>query len=214
LLLSLNRKADAFAVCKTAESVLPDWWRPPAILAFAADDDSRPQAETGFRRWVAAHPAFIHWWYLSRYDRTHGKIDAAIVDLQNGAKYPLKMVDEDETWVPMAFAFDAASFAYAQRKYDLVLTIAEVWSKPQGIYNYFDDDIYAFRSAAELALGRFVDAQKDADAVVAADSKHALSASNLVELQQAAAARDQTFVYNPGALACGGDWSAIPATQP
>jgi tetratricopeptide (TPR) repeat protein len=213
-LLSLNRRDDAFTVCKTAENVFPDWWRPPTILAFAADDNSRPQAETQFRRWVEAHPAFIHWWYLSRYDRTHGKIDAAIADLQNGVKYPLEMVDEDETWVPMAFAFDAASFAYAQKKYDGVLTIAEVWSKPQGIYNYFDDDIYAFRSAAELALGRFVEAKKDADAVVAAASKHAIWASDLAELQQAAAAHDQTFMYNPGTLGCGGDWSAIPTVQP
>jgi hypothetical protein len=117
------------------------------------------------------------------------------------------MVDQDEMWVPQAFAFDAASYAYQQKRFKLVLNIARVWASPRGIYSYVDDDIYAFRAAAELALGRFDAAKSDADKAVAANAKQAMRAGNLDKLKQAADSQDQNFIYDPGTLNCGGGWS-------
>jgi hypothetical protein len=178
-------------------------------LVVLADVDERKQAEPQFRKWVQAHPAFIHWWYLSRYYRDLGRDSDAVAALHSAVKYPLENVDEDETWVPAAFAFDAASYAYRQKQFGLVLDIARVWSSPRGVCNYFDDDIYAFRAAAELALGQFATAKIDADKVVKAASEHAIWAGHLAELQQAANIQDRSFVYDPGS-SCGGDWSLFP----
>jgi predicted Zn-dependent protease len=207
-LLSQHKTSDALGACKVAAQVFPGWWRPQMALVVLADPDAQKQAEPQFRKWVEAHPAFIHWWYLSRYYRDLGRDNDAAAALRNAIKYPLEMVDQDETWVPQAFAFDAASYAYRQKRYKLVLNIARVWSSPRGIYNYFDDDIYAFRAAAELALGQFADAKTDADKVVAAASKNAIWAEHLSELQQAANAKNQAFVYEPGDPC--GDWTLFP----
>jgi tetratricopeptide (TPR) repeat protein len=207
-LLSVKREADALVDCKKAAAAFPDWWRPHMALVVLGDADSRKQAEPQFRKWVEDHPAFIHWWYLSRVYRDAGKNAEAMAALQRAAKYPLENVDEDETWVPAAFAFDAASYALKYKRFDLVLDIARVWSTPKGVYNYFDDDIYAFRAAAELALGRFAEAKTDADKVVKAASQHALWVDNLSSLQRAADSHDETFTYDPGTLC--GDWSLFP----
>jgi hypothetical protein len=207
-LLSINRKADALADCKAAAQVLPKWWRPQMALLVFAEPDSREEVEAKFRQWVEANPAFIHWWYLCRYYRDRGRDSDAVAALQNAVKYPLESVDEDEGWVPAAFAFDAASYAYQQKQYVLVLEIARVWSSPRGVYSYVSDDMYAFRAAAELALGQFPAAKADADKVVKAAAEHAIWADNLSELQKAAQAEDRDFRYEPGSS--GGDWSLFP----
>jgi len=209
-LLSINRNADALAACKIAAQALPKWWRPQMGLVVLADADSRKRAEPPFRKWVEDNPAFIHWWYLSHLYRESGRDGDAVAALQSAVKYPLENVDEDETRVPAAFAYDAASYAYQHKQFALVLDIARVWSSPRGVYNYFDDDIYAFRAAAELALGEFDAAKTDADKVVKAASEHAIWAGHLSELQQAVTARNREFVYDPGS-SCGGDWVLFPA---
>lgn len=207
-LLSLKRTTDALATCRAAAKVLPDWWRPQMTLVMLPDPGSRPEAEHAFHQWVQDHPAFIHWWYLCRYYRDHGRHDEAVAALKEAVKYPLESVDEDATWVPTAFAFDAADYAYHQKQYALVLEVTRVWASPRGVYNYFDDDIYAFRAAAELKLGQLEAARADADNAVKAASKHAIWAGHLAELQQAANAGDQNFEYDPGELPS--QWSLFP----
>jgi tetratricopeptide (TPR) repeat protein len=177
-------------------------------LAVLADAGSRKEAEATFHKWAQDNPAFIHWWYLCRYYRDGGRDSDAVAALQSAVKCPLESVDDDETWVPAAFAFDAASYAYQQKQYELVLDIARVWSSPKGIYNYFSDDIYAFRAAAELALGQFAAAKADADKAVEAASKHAIWATHLSELQKAANEHDRDFKYDPGSS--GANWSLFP----
>ena len=112
--------------------------------------------------------------------------------LEQATKYPLEGVDADAAWVPSAFAFDAAGFACGQRQYALVLKVARMWASPRSVYNYFDDNIYAFRAAAELALAQYDVARADAD-------KATKAASN---------ACDQHFVYDPVRLP--GGWSLFP----
>jgi tetratricopeptide (TPR) repeat protein len=207
-LLSIERNAEAAASCRAAARVLPKWWRPQMGLLLFADPGSREEAEAAFRKWVEDNPAFIHWWYLCRYYRDTERDIDAVAALRNAVKYPLESVDEDETWVPAAFAFDAARYAYQQKQYTLVLDIARVWSSPRGIYNYVSDDMYAFRAAAELALGDFSAAKADADRVVKAASEHAIWAENLTELQKAAHAEDQSFRYEAGGPPT--EWSPFP----
>jgi hypothetical protein len=208
-LLKNHREADALATCRKASEVFPNWWRPRMALVLLSNDEDRSKLEPQFRKWIEAHPSFIHWWYLSRYLKDTGRDIDAVAALANAVKYPLESVDQDEMWVPAAFAFDAASYALRQKQFNLVLDIARVWSKPKGIYNYFSDDIYAFRAAAELSLGQFAAAKDDADKVVKAAAHHAIWAENLKELKQAADAQDQHFIYHPG-NSCGGDWSLFP----
>jgi hypothetical protein len=207
-LLSLKRTADALVACQAAARAFPNWWRPQVTLVMLADPGSRPGAEASFHKWVQDNPAFIHWWYLCRYYRDRGRHDDAVAALKQAVKYSLEGVDEDATWVPAAFAFDATDFAYRQKQYGLVLEIARVWGHPRGVYNYFDDDIYAFRAAAELKLGQVAAARADADRVVKAASEHAIWAGHLAELQQAVMAGDQNFEYEPGNLPS--EWSLSP----
>ena len=135
VLLSLNRTFQALAACGAAAQAFPTWWRPRTALAELADANSRPQAESDFRKWAQDNPAFIHWWYLCRYYRDQrDRDDDAIAALQLAVKYPLENIDRDEVMVPAGFAFDAASYAYRQRQYDLVLDIARIWSTLHGIY--------------------------------------------------------------------------------
>jgi tetratricopeptide (TPR) repeat protein len=207
-LLSQKRTAEALEACRAAAKAFPDWWRPPVALAMLGDGESRKQAEPQLVKWVAAHPAFLHSWYVARYYRESGRDAEAVAALKTAVKSPLEDVDDDAGWVPSAFAFDAASFAYRQKEFELVLDIARVWASPRGTYNYFDDNIYAFRAAAELALGQFAAAIADADKAVEARKQHANWAAHLEALQQAAHAKDQKFIYDPG-TACG-EWELFP----
>jgi hypothetical protein len=211
-LLSIKRNADALSTCGDAATAFPKWWRPPVTMAMLADAGSAKEAETKLRKWLEDNPAFIHWWYLCRYERNKGRDGDALTALQNAVKCPLENVDDDGTWVPAAFAFDAASYAYRQKQDALVLEIARVWASPRGVYNYVSDDLYAFRAAAELRLGQFAAAKSDAATVVRAPSEHAIWAQHLSELQKAANEQDRNFNYEPGSL--GSDWTLFPVEAP
>jgi tetratricopeptide (TPR) repeat protein len=204
-LLGKQQKSEALATCRKAADVFPNWWHPQMALVVLSDSADRPATEVQFQSWVKAHPSFIHWWYWSHYLQGAGRNADAIAALKEAVKYPLEDVDNDTTWVPAAFAFDAASVALKQNDFNLVLEITRVWSKPRGIYNYVSDDMYAFRAAAELSLGQFPAAKDDAAKVVKAAADHALWAGNLDPLKHAADSEDQHFVYDPGKLC--GEWS-------
>ncbi len=208
-LYSVNKTGQVLATCQVAARKFPQWWRPKMVTAMLADSNSRPAAEAGLRSWVKANPSFIHWWYLCRYYRENGRDNEALAALENAVKYPLQNIDDDEDWVPAAFAFDAAAYTYQQRQYGLVLEIVRVWASPVGVYNYFDNDIYAFRAAAELELGKFADAKADAQKAVGANAQQAMWAGHLTELREAADRQDQEFVYDPGNLC--GDWTLFEA---
>jgi hypothetical protein len=193
----IKRDDEVLAAFKAAAQAMPEWWKPRLALAMFGDETSRSQGRISFAAWVRGHPSFIHWCYLSRLYREAAQDAEALDALRQAVKYPLESVDSDETWVPHAFAFDAATFACKHKQYDLVLQITEIWSKPRGVYNYFDNDIYAFRAAAKLGQGQFAAAKADADKVVEIAKTRAIWAQNLDALQRAAAAKNSSFQYEP-----------------
>ncbi|HEY2585191.1 MAG TPA: hypothetical protein VGI81_05450 [Tepidisphaeraceae bacterium] len=207
-LVSLGRAADALAVTRAAGRAMPEWWRPPMVMAVMAPPSASSQAEAEFRAWVDAHPTFIHYWYLSRYYRDRGRDKQAVAALRKAVTFSLADTDPDGGWVPDAHAFDAAAYACQQRQPELVLQITSLWEKPRGVYTYHNDNLHAFRAAAELALGRFGEAKVDLDRVVVAGKTQGLWAGNLDQLGRAVAAKDQTFVYQPGKVIS--DWTLLP----
>jgi hypothetical protein len=190
-LRSIHRDDEVLVAYKAAAEAMPEWWKPRLALAMFGDEASRSHGKISFAAWVREHPAFIHWCYLSRLYRETAQDAEALDALRQAVKYPLESVDVDECWVPQAFAFDAATFACRQKQYDLVLEITEIWSKPRGVYNYFNDNIYAFRAAAELAQGRFAAAKADAG-----KATRSLGARNIDALQRAAATENRSFRYD------------------
>lgn len=206
-LVSLGRQADALDACRAACRAVPDWWRPQMLAAVLAPPDEAPRAQAEFRAWVAAHPTFIHYWYLCRFYRDRGRHDEAVAALRQGVTQSLADADPDGEWVPDAHAFDAAGYACQRGQPELVLQVAALWEQPREVYTYHNDNLHAFRAAAELALGRPDEAKADLDAVVAAGKSHGLWAGNLDRLARAVAAQDRTFVYDPGKLPS--DWTLL-----
>ena len=207
-LLSISRKADALQTCHAAEAKFPDWWRPVVAAAAIADPDESPQEEIALRDWVERFPAFIHCWYLSRYYRDHNKNSLALEALRSAVKHSLADTDPDLTWVPDAFAFDAADYACRQRQPELVLDITRLWALPRGVYDYHNDNLDVFRAAAELQLGHFDDAAADLDRVMKKGNTGALWAHHLDQIHQAIMAKDKSFTYDAGTLPAG--WSLLP----
>ena len=199
-----DRRPAALAVCATAERELPDWWRPRVSALWLARPEDAASAEREYRAWADHHPSFARYWYLSRYYRERGRHDEAIAALREAAKRSPDSSDPDSAWTSDAYGFDAAAYACQQRQPNLVLDIADVWVDP-----YTNESPYAFRAAAELALGRFDAAKAHLDRVVEASKTQGLWAGHLDRLGRAVAAKDRTFVYDPGKLP--GDWVLFPS---
>jgi len=210
-LVSLQRTTDAYAECQRAAAAYPDWWRPRMGLAVLASPADAAKASEDFQGWVAKHPAFIRYCYLARYLRDRGRARDAVAALREAARFPVEDVDGDSMWVPNAFAFDAASFACQQRDPELVLAITKVWAAPRGVYSNPGPDLHAFSAAAHLALGRMEEAKREIDCVVAVAKNQRIWAGNLQSLASAVEKGDRSFVYDPGVLCCGGDWTLFPA---
>ena len=166
------------------------------------------QAEAGLRAWVEKYPTFIHYWYLSRYYRDHGRQDMALDALRNAVKHSLAESDADGTWVPDAHAFDAADFACHQRQPELVLDITRLWALPRGVYNYHNDNLDVFKAAAELQQGHFDEAAADLDTVLKKGNTGSLWAHHLDQLHQAIIAKDKSFTYDAGSPP--GGWTLLP----
>ena len=172
-------------------------------------------AESSLREWVEESPGFVHYWYLAHFYRTEGRVDDALEALRQGTRYPLEAVDSDATWVPHAFAFDAATFACKHERPELVLAITDMWSSPRGVYDYESPDLPAFRAAALLALGRIDEARAQAAKVTRTSQERAIWAGNLEALNSAIRRNDRSFVYDPGIPYDGFfDWSLFPAPAP
>jgi len=180
-------------------------------LATLAPPAEVVSAEAAFKDWVDKNPAFIRYCYLARYLRDRRRVQEALNALREGAKYPLEDVDPDSMWVPNAFAFDAASFACRHKDPELILAITKVWAAPRGVYSNPGPDLYAFRAAGNLALGRLDEAKRDVEQVLAVARGQAIWAGNLQSLASAIEGGDRSFVYDPGELCCGSDWTLFPA---
>ena len=211
LLAALDRNTDVYDECEDAAKVHPDWWRAQFGIAQYASKERAEIAEKRFRQWVESSPGFVHYWYLAKYYRNLGRSNDAVLALTEAARYPLEQIDDDETWVPHAFAFDAATFACTQKQPDLVLAITDAWSKPRGVYDYQSRDLPAFRAAALLGLGRFQAAKAEVHKVL---GMRGIWAGNLDSLEAAINTKDKMFVYDPGLPYEGFfDWSPFPEPE-
>jgi hypothetical protein len=212
-LISIKRRTEARAACKAAAVAFPESWRPLMGLAALAEPTDVAKAEAELRSFLERHPAFIRYWCLSRYYRDVGRHSDAIGALRLAVKQPLQSIEDESVFVPNAYAFDAAKYAYQQHEYELVIEITNVWSSPHGVYSNPGDDFYVFRAAAELALGHLDKARKDIDFVCNNHRGSAMWAGNLQELQRAVAAGDRSFVYNPGSLLNIDNWTLFPSSE-
>jgi hypothetical protein len=207
-LVSLGRKADVITTCRGAAIALPNWWRPPMTLAEIAGPDDAAQAEAGLQAWIKSHPTFTHYWYLSHHYRGQGRSDMAVSALQEAANHTLEENDPDASWSADAYAFDAATFACQQHQPALVLKIIRQWEL-WGTKRSHNDNLHAFKAAAELTLGELDEASADMNKVKAAAKTQYLWAGNLDQLDHAVLTQDQTFVYDPGNFPT--DWKLFPA---
>ncbi len=210
-LLSIGRKEEALNTCALAARKFPDWWRPRIAMLMLAPPEDAPRVESEAKAWAEAYPTFSHHWYLCVYYRKRGRHDEAVAALREAVKHSLGTTAIDEGWVPDAFAFDAAAYACSRSEPELVLEITRLWERPRGLYDYHNDNLHAFRAAAELALGRFDEARADLDRVVTAGKTQGLWVGNLDRLANAITARDRTFVYNAGNLPS--EWSLLPPSE-
>jgi tetratricopeptide (TPR) repeat protein len=214
-LLSVKENDEAYAACIDAAKAHPAWWRPQMGLAMLSPIEEKDVAEDRLREWVEKHPGFVHYWYLAHLYRINGRLDDALESLRHGAQYPLEDIDPDATWVPHAFAFDAATFACKHQRPELVLAITDMWASPRGVYNFESPDLPAFRAAAMLALGRGNEAKIDVAKVTRTRSERAIWAGNLEELNSAIQRNDRSFVYDPGTPYVGFfEWSMFPDPDP
>ncbi|MEZ5942458.1 MAG: hypothetical protein R3C18_13775 [Planctomycetaceae bacterium] len=198
LLADAGRTEQLFDECLRAREEYPDWWRGQLGAALFAPDDQRDAAEGSLVEWCKRSPGFIHYWYLAWYYRQVDQPENALEALSQAAKNPLEQLEKDAGRVPNWFAFDAVTYAGQHENPELVLALCEQWSHPQGIYTSVSRDIPAFRAAALLRLGRFEEAEKECDIVLAQSADRRLKAGNLNALAQAIADKDKTFVYDPG----------------
>jgi tetratricopeptide (TPR) repeat protein len=208
-LMSINRRTEARATCKTAARAFPESWRPLMGLAMLAKSKDLAEAEAQLRSFFEKHPAFIRYWCLSRYYRNLGRHCDAIDALRLAVKQPLEHIEDEGVFVPNAYAFDAAKYAYEQREYELVIDITKVWSSPRGTFSNPGADFYAFRAAAELALGRLDEAGEHVKS-----AGRALWAHNVQGLARAVGAGDRSFVYDPGNdLVNTDNWKLFPSSE-
>jgi hypothetical protein len=205
---SAKRIDEAAKTCKTAAAACPDWWLPLMTLAISAKGDAAA-SEQAFRTWVAEHPTFIHYWYLSRYYRDRDSHDEAVAALREAVKCPRLEDKGDHFWNPTAFAFDAASYACQRRLPELVLEICRLWELPREGYSA-DDNIHAFRAAAELALGRFAGATAALHRLDGVNTQ-SLWTGNLEQLKEAVDSRIKNFIYDPGPPVT--EWVLFPALE-
>lgn len=195
-LVSRNRTTEAIEVCRAAIKQLPDWWRPRMSVLYLLPGDGRAADEIAFLNWVDEKPTFMNYWLKSKYLRDQNRQADAIAALGQAAQSSLAVQDSDASWVPDAFAFDAAAYACRQAKPELTLSITEVWEKPRGAYTYHNDNLHAFRAAAYLALGNFDQANANLERVMKASKSQGLWARNLDLLAAAVNSKDQSFVYD------------------
>jgi hypothetical protein len=212
-LLILGRRADALETCRAAARALPDHWRPRLGLAALADPSDVAGAEQECHDWLERHPAFIRYWYLARYYRDRNRHADAVSALRLAANYPLEALDDGSRFVPTAYAFDAAKYAYEQREYELVLDLTRAWSQPRGVYSNPGDDLHAFRAASELALGRVDEARQSVAFVWPKYRQGGLWAGNLEALHRAVIMGDRTFVYDPGNFGAIDKWKLFPSSN-
>lgn len=188
-LLSLSRTAEARAASDAAAKADANWWWPQMAIARLADPAQRESSGRRFRAWADEHPSFNHYYYVARYCREVGQHGAALSALHQAVKHmPARTTSGN------ALAFDAAKYAYEQHEYELVLEITRVWVQMQ-----VSGDVYAFKAAAELALGRFDEAQADADLVANGKTTQPVWARNIDKLRAAAGEKNRSFQYDPGA---------------
>jgi len=188
-LVSLGRTFDALRVCEEAAAACPSWWFPQMVLANLSPPVGGAAGARRLSAWADQHPTFLHYWCLARVCRDRGQDQDALAALERGAACSLEM-EPDKGWNPIAIFYDAATYAYEQRHYQLAVTITRLWST----FPYPGGDVYALQSAAEFSLGQFDAAQSDADAAVREQQRQAIWTQHLDQLQQAVAARDASFV--------------------
>ncbi|MCB9952536.1 MAG: hypothetical protein H6824_16305 [Planctomycetaceae bacterium] len=214
LLRSAGRDAEVYEECQRAKEMYPDWCLAHLGAALYATEEQRPGAEEDLKQWCDEHPAFIHYWYLAWYYRESDQIPNALDALAKTKGCPLEHIDNDETWVPSAFAFDAATFACSQSQPELLLSLCETWSNPQGTYSHASSDIPVFRTAALIQLGQFEEAKAEYRTAFEERGKRSGWAKNMDALGQAISKQDRTFIYDPGLPYEGfGEFSPFPRPE-
>ena len=208
-LVSLGRKSEAIETCRVGALAFPDWWRPRMCAAMLTGSEKTINAEKDLRSWVSKYPTFIHYWYLCHFYRSLDRHEDAIAALQEAVKHSLADTDPDGDLVPDAYAFDAAAYACQRNLPGLVLEITKLWEKPRGVYTYHNENLNAFKAAAELALGKFDEAESDLQIVL---KGRGLWVRNLDQLRRAVKSNDQGFVYDAGKLSSV-DWTPFPKSE-
>lgn len=214
MLFSLGRSDDLHAECLAARKVYPDWWRAQYGAVKFSPDICRAEHERALTAWVERSPGFVHSWYLANYLREEGRHAEALVAIKKGSEHPLTSLDDDATWVPHAFAFDAATYACQQNAPNVALAVCDSWSRPEGVYDYPSKDLPAFRAAALLQLGQIEEAKSAIAKVLAAEKKSRLWAGNLDQLHAAIKRGDREYIYDPGQVYEGfGQWKLFPPPE-
>jgi tetratricopeptide (TPR) repeat protein len=166
---------------------------------------SRSSYEEELQEWADAYPAFVHYWYVSRYFRDMGRTNEAIAALRLAAKYPVISVDRDEEFVPNAFALDAAAFAYQEKQYRLVFSITDCWEADCS----YEGESLVFRAAAYLATGSYDEADDSIGRAVHRPGRKLLGPA-VDSLRAAIIRRDKSFVFQPGSSVTLDEWNAFP----
>ena len=194
LLLAMKKPAEAGVAIGEAAAMAPDHWWPKLAKESLGESSAAPEPREAFATWVALHPTYTHWFYLAVLEESRG--GAVVPALEQMVKCPLE-TDGEDYFTYSAYAFEAARRAYEAKAYGLVLEIAEQWQKRVAEGGPDEGSYRAWRSAAELALGRQAEALADVRAAQVKNKERRLWAGNLAALEQAIQRGDATFRYDP-----------------
>ena len=190
LLIRLDRRDDAIDVCAEGARALPaDWW-PRAVQAqLLIETGHEAGAVKGYAEWCDEHPVFSQFWYLSLLYRQLGEKEAALNALEKMSHYPLGYREID-MYEPGFIGYDAASYAYVNERYELVLALCSRW--PARLVDGWGGCVDAMCTLAMLALEDFDGAQRCAKRVDELGG-HPNWVNDWASIRRAVEARDSSY---------------------
>ena len=197
--LDLESPATQSSTQSSVLSTLPS--TEPSATSTAPSTQNADFMTQDFPTWVAANPTYTHYFYYFILLRDAHN-DAAALDAISHMAALTPALDPDDDRILVFYIFDAARFALAHEKWDLVIALCDQWQKIEGEGHTGELSYYALRAAALLAKGggsggvSYDNALLDLNKLAA--TLYHTWAQNLPALRAAVKAKDSSYRYDPG----------------
>lgn len=193
-----DRLEDALSFAKRMhERELLPWWEMQVLARILNRLNQDNWAETEMRESAETSPGFLPFFYLAWFYREAGETEAAVDALSRASQHPFTGMEWDH-YVDDFYFWLATTYAYLEKRNDLVLALCDRWEANDKKRGYGSPNPQALRAAAQLAKGNMVEARVHIDRAIEMKEDRAIWAENLNALSQAISRGEKQYRWSPG----------------